>query len=263
MKQDGKRRWFLAVLVTAVAACTLLVQGDVATPRPRWTKVCMVSEVVNIKLGQKKVYVEALFNMHNTGTDSNVRFGYPLGLFEEKLNDFKVFVEDKELTGIKTEKKKDDKQNHPALSRGKKRGKNVQAEPYRFSGPYKEWKLFDVPFKADEKKKIKITYWVKPAQIKDKEKSEHQFYSYTLVTGATWKGTIKKAVINLKLDGVLESNLVKLSPAKYKKKDGIITWTMKEFKPTENIEVLFKSTAKSEEPAEEKEPAESDKTAKK
>ena len=239
MKQDGKRRWFCAALVIAMAAGTLFVRGDVATPRPRWTKVRMESEVVNIKLGQKKVYVEVLFNMHNTGSGSNVRFGYPLGLFEKKLNDFKVFVGEEELTGIKTEKKKDGRQNSHMLDRGKG-GSNVQSEPYRFSGPYKEWNVFNVPFKADEKKKIKVSYWVEPAVISNTSRGKMNFYTYTLVTGATWKDTIKKAVINVTLDGVSKGNLIQTLPGNSKRKGNTVTWTMKEFKPDKNIEIVYK-----------------------
>ena len=240
INEDGKRRWFCAVLVIAVTACALFVQGDVATPRPRWTKVRMESEEVNIKLGQKKVYVEVLFNMHNTGSDSNVRFGYPLGLFEKKLNDFKVFVEDEEVTGIKTEKKNDDKQNHHMLDRGRKEGNNVQSEPYRFTGPYKEWKVFDIPFKGDEKKKVKVGYWVEPAVITNTSQGTLNFYTYTLVTGATWKDTIKKAVINVTLDTVSAGNLIQTLPGDSARKGNTVTWTMKEFKPDKNIEIVYK-----------------------
>jgi hypothetical protein len=241
MKQDGKRRWLAAVCICAVAAGALIVRGDIATPRPRWSEVRMESEEVNIKLGKKKVYVEALFNMHNTGSGSKVRFGYPLGLFEKELNDFKVYVEDKEIDGVGTEKTEEKKNSpRPVYGRGRGGKQNVQSEPYRFSGPYKEWKVFNVPFKADEKKKIKVSYWVEPAVIDNTSHGKLNFYAYTLVTGATWKDTIKKAVINVKLDGVAAGDILQALPGDSEQKGSTISWTMKDFKPDKNIEIVYK-----------------------
>jgi hypothetical protein len=225
--------------------CTI-VHADVATPRPQWTKVRMASEEVNITLSETKVKVEAVFNMHNTGQTSKVRFGYPLGLFEKKLNDFKVFVKDKQVTDIKTQKQTKQDRRPMMIGKGGKQKNGVQAEPYRFSGPYKEWKVFDVPFKADEKKVVKVTYWVEPASLKDEEKGDVLFYSYILKTGATWKGKIDKAVLKVKLDGVSPKKIVQTLPAgAVKSKNGTeLTWTLKSIKPDKDIEITFKPSGK-------------------
>jgi hypothetical protein len=224
-----------AVALALTAGGVSMLWADIATPRPHWTTIRMESEAVNIKLGEKKVQVEAIFHLYNDGKDCTERAGYPLGQFEEALNDFAVLVDDEAVKDIKTVPG-EVQSNGPMAPRGRDDGS------YRFTGPYKQWKVWDLTMKANQQRTVKITYWVAPAQLKDAASGAVLFYSYTLRTGATWKGKIDQAVIRVALDGVKAGQIIRQAPAGFElAKDGKgTTWTMKDFKPTDNIEITYR-----------------------
>jgi hypothetical protein len=225
------------VALALTAGGVSLLWADMATARPHWTTIRMESEAVNIKLGEKKVQVEAIFHLYNDGKDCAERAGYPQGQFEEALNDFAVTVDDEAVKDIKTVA--GEVQNSgPRFGGGKDDGS------YRFTGPYKQWKVWDLAMKANQQRTVKITYWVAPAQLKDATAGAVLFYSYTLKTGATWKGKIDQAVIRVTLDGVKAQQIVRQAPAGFElAKDGKgTTWTMKDFKPTADIEITYRPT---------------------
>jgi hypothetical protein len=103
--------------------------------------------------------------------------------------------------------------------------------------------VFDVPMAAKGRQTVKVTYWVAPARVTDAKKESLLHYSYTLKTGATWKGKIKEAVIRVKLDGVAADDLVSTVPVGAVKTQGgkRLTWTMKDFKPTDDIGITYRS----------------------
>ncbi|HUT36560.1 MAG TPA: DUF4424 family protein [Planctomycetota bacterium] len=239
----------LACAATALAlAASTALWADVATPRPQWTTVRMEAEEVNITLGEQKVQVDAVFHMHNQGAASTVAMGYPLGAFETALNDFAVTAGGQPVKAIRTQA--GGAQSGPGrggmvIRGGGGKPGGVANEPYRFEGPYKEWKVFDVPFAADEKKVVRVTYWVEPAKVKDAQAGTLLTYSYTMKTGATWKGKIDEAKISVKLSGIAASRLVRVLPAGSQRSASgtTLAWTLKDFKPTENIEITFRPTA--------------------
>ncbi len=240
----------LLCVAAVLALAGTAVWADVATPRPQWTTVRMASEEVVITLGEQKVQVEATFQMQNLGQAAVVAMGYPLGAFETALNDFAVSVNGEPLKAIRSQSG-----GAPAggLMRGGGQGGfggggvpgGAASEPYRFEGPYKEWKVFDVPFAANEKKAVRVTYWVEPAKVKDAEAGALLTYSYTMKTGATWKGKIDEAKISVKLSGIAAGRVVRTLPAGCQKSSTgtTLSWTMKDFKPTENIEITFRPAA--------------------
>jgi hypothetical protein len=229
-----------AVVVAALVATAGLsmVWADVATPRPRWTMVRMESETVSITLGEKRVGVEAVFTMYNEGKTGPVRMGYPLGLFETELHDFAVAVNDQAVQSIRTEEGKPADES----PMGRMRGGNEADESYRFEGPYKQWKVWDVDMEANAPRTVKVTYWVEPAALKDAEKGDLLHYSYTLKTGATWKGKINLATIKVTLDGVAPQNIVRQVPvgAVASAEGKVLTWTLRQFKPTEDVALTFR-----------------------
>jgi hypothetical protein len=235
-----KKAGIVVVAAVLVAAGLSAVWADIATPRPQWTMVRMESETVSVALGEKRVSVEAVFNMYNEGKTGPVRMGYPLGLFETELHDFAVIIDDKAVENVRTEA------GAPAadgpMGRARPGGQPGTDEAYRFEGPYKQWKVWDVAMESHAPKTIKVKYWVEPAQIKDADKGDLLFYAYTLRTGATWKGKINKAVINVTLQDVAPSRLVRVMPvgAITSKEGKALTWTMENFKPTDNIEIIFR-----------------------
>ena len=238
----------LAVAVVAVAAMSWVL-ADVATPRPRWTTVRMQSETVDIALGEKRVAVEAVFHMYNEGKAGKVRMGYPLGAFEDELHDFKAYAGGREIKDVRTQEGAGKSSRRPRGGLGRGRGADgPAAERYRFEGPYKKWKVFDVPMAAHEAKTVKVTYWVAPARITDADKGPLLHYTYTLRTGATWKGKIDEAVIRVKLDGVEPTRIVRRAPVGAATSAGgkVLTWTMKDFKPVDNIEITYRPTKTTE-----------------
>lgn len=235
----------LAVLIVSASAWLAApLLADVSIPREKWTNVSMVSEEVNVALSEQRVEVSAVFQMHNQGAAETLTVGYPLGEMETALNDFKFFVDDKELANVKTVAQ-------AALNAKDKFG-DLLAEPsspvktpekYRFAGPYKEWKVVEVPMAADEKKTFKVIYWVAPARVKTSEKADVLHYVYTLKTGAVWKGKIAEAIVRVKLQDIKPERILKTSPQASRADNGAtLTWTFKDFKPTENVEVTFTPT---------------------
>jgi hypothetical protein len=243
----------VAVMVVALVVVGAAVAwADVATPRPQWTTVRMAAEEVNITLGEQRIQVDATFQMQNMGAASTVRMGYPLGLFETELRDFAVFVDGQPFSGVRTEE-------NPGGAAGDRTRAGMApgcggaggggggpagpaAEPYRFGGPYRQWQVFDVPFGANERKAVRVTYWVAPARLTDAERGSLLFYSYTLRTGATWKGKIDQATIRVRLDGVAPDRLVRVSPVGSERAENgrVITWTMRDFKPADDIEIAYR-----------------------
>jgi hypothetical protein len=226
-----------AVLVVLCVMCGS-VQADVASPRARWTTVQMQSEQVNITLGQSRVMVEATFVMHNTGQNQSVKMGYPLGLLEDELRDFAASVDGQPITNIT--KETPGARGAPAGIRPPSRF-GGGGESYRFAGPYKQWQVFQVPMKAGEHRTVKVNYWVTPATIKDASLGEVGCYTYTLRTGATWKGKIEQAVVNVQLNGLQPEHVLKTTSGAIKSGDGrMISWTFRDFKPTDDIALVFR-----------------------
>lgn len=239
------------VAVALVGLLGAVAWADVATPRPKWTTLRMASEEVTIALGEQKVQVDAVFQMENTGPATTAVLGYPLGVLETALNDFAVTVDGQPVKSVRSQQAGAAAgPGHPGLVRGGGGGGirpgggpgGVANESYRFDGPYKEWKVFDVPFGANEKKTVRVTYWVAPAKVQDAAQGALLHYTYTMKTGATWKGKIDEAKIRVKLDGVAPDRLVRVGPAGCQRTDGgkALSWTMKDFKPTDNIEITFR-----------------------
>jgi hypothetical protein len=236
----------VGLMLIAVAGAAL---ADVATPRPKWTTVRMVAEEVNVTLGEQKVEVEATFEMQNTGEAAKVEMGYPVGQFETALNGFAVTADKEPVSDIRSQQggatPSSPRPRGGAGGGGNAGATGAAAEPYRFEGPYKEWKVFSVPFGANEKKTIRVSYSVEPARVTDAEKGALLHYSYTMKTGATWKGKIETGVVRVKLNGVSSDQLVRVTPNGCAKTDGgkVLTWTMKDFKPTDDIEITFRPAA--------------------
>lgn len=236
--QSIKAAWVLTVAAGLAAVLASTARADISSPRAQWTTVRMESETVDIVLGGSRVAVTAVFHMQNLGKAASIPIGYPLGLMEKSLNDFMVFVDDQEVKNVRVEREGGGKAPAPKGNFGGKGN-----DSYRFEGPYKEWKVFDVPMAENEKKTIKVTYWVEPAQVKTAEKAGLLHYVYTLKTGATWKGRIAEAVIRVKLNEVKSDSIVQAIPTGCQKTDSGATmvWTFKDFKPAEDVEITFKA----------------------
>ena len=226
---------FLALLLAASAA----LGAEVAVPRPRWTPVRLVAEEIEITLGERRVRVETICQLHNTGPQATVRIGWPVGPFEKELDAFTVFVDGKVLKNLPTQASP----GRPARRRvGPPPRQRLAAGPNPLPGPFRGWKTFDVPFRADERKTLMVAYRVAPAPIADTTKGSLLHYLYPLRTGATWQGNIARAAITVRLDGVSPDRIVQALPAGCERRDGgkTLTWTLTDFKPTHDIEITYR-----------------------
>ncbi len=61
-----------------------------------------------------------------------------------------------------------------------------------------------------------------------------------LVTGANWQGTIDKADIQIIYSSAkeLKKRVIAISPLGYQVKHNKIIWTLRNFKPVENIKIV-------------------------
>ena len=185
------------------------------------TGVSMESETVHVTLAEKKARVEAVFRMYNTGSPTKEPMSYPVGRYETVLNDFAVSLDSETVAA-----------------------EDIRDQDRERVGSF-GYKFWTVPMSAQQRRTIKVTYWVAPRFVSEginKIDNEYLAYEYTMITGATWKGNIQKATILLRLDDVTPDRVLARSPEGYKTtQDGKVTsWTMRDFKPTENIEIRFR-----------------------
>jgi len=242
--------FIIGIVVSTFSLSSQSLLADSGTPRSKWTKVQMQSETVDITLSESKVIVKAFFTMKNHGKTRNVLMGYPLGEFEQKLNDFQVSVPEtgKKINSKAVKMEEFTKKMWARLNLG------VDAEEidhvlgpdglnkysnYKFEGPYKLWHVFSIPIKSGETVSFEVNYWVKTSQVKTKN-ADLLHYMYTLVTGATWKGLIEQALVKVKLQ-IPKQQIISCTPAGYVwKGNNMITWKFKNFKPNENINIIFR-----------------------
>jgi hypothetical protein len=228
-------------LIVSVASICMLVAGassalaNIAMPRETWTEISMVSEHVKIVLSPGKVTVEASFELKNAGDAVTAVVGYPRGMLEKSLDDFTVTID-----GEAAELTSQSAGEGAALAAPADADKPVRKR-YQFEGDYPEWKVFNVRFDAGETRKVVVRYHVAPAEVKAAEGGTLLAYIYTLRTGATWKGNIEKALVEMTLDGLSPADLVTVTPKKREQDGTRLTWTFEDFKPTQDIEVTFRA----------------------
>jgi hypothetical protein len=101
------------------------------------------------------------------------------------------------------------------------------------------WYIWKVRFQKGESKTIKVNYMV-PSGIG--YGGEYRFTKYLLSTGSGWKGKIRRAEINVKLQNVKSKTLETISPLSYKfdKKAKTISWTFSDIEPTTDDDICVK-----------------------
>jgi len=232
--------WLVLLTVGVLFAAPLAVRADIAMPRDRWTDIRMVSEQVKIVLSPTKVTVEGTYYLKNERDTVTAVVGYPRGVLEKSLDDFTVTVDDKPVTVLSQPGRAEaGRMEEPARPQT---GKPVKSS-YQFEGPYPEWKTFNVDFAAGQQRKVVVSYHVTPAELKTVDKGKLLAYVYALTTGATWKGNIDEAQIEVTLDGLSMQDIVTVTPkaGKTTVNRAPLLWVFKDFKPTQNIELTFRT----------------------
>ena len=226
------KRFILATWL--LAATSVPSFANIAMPRETWTDISMVSEHVKIVLGREKITVEASFELKNTGEAVTAVVGYPRGMLEKSLDGFSVTVDD-EAVEVKSQSAGRDVAPVPLADEDAPARKR-----YQFEGDYPEWKLFHVRFDAGQTRQVVVRYHVTPGEVKTADGETLLAYIYTLRTGATWKGNIEKSVIEVTLEDISPADLATVTPEKHETKGATLTWTFKDFKPTQDIELTFR-----------------------
>lgn len=100
------------------------------------------------------------------------------------------------------------------------------------------WYVWNVHFKKDESRIIKVTYSV-PCGFAYRGK--YRFFNYLLSTGTGWKGKIEKAVVNVRLHDVDPDEIEKMIPDhnKFDRESDTITWTFADFEPTAQDDIYI------------------------
>ncbi len=210
--------------------------GDTVFPSNA-TKVRMVSENVNIKFVKNedsddefnsiKLFATCDFEFINPGNDAVITMGFPAEPYEDYdpetdtakpdlsnllIQDFTVYVDGQKMP---YELKK--------LS-GKKRVPGIDID-YAYL-----WKV-----RLPQNKIVKLHHTYDFGNSGDD--SGVSFVTYILKTGALWDGLMDKAQITIDLGVPVEADDLKIIPKDYVYKDGLISWSYVNFKPTEDIRV--------------------------
>lgn len=133
--------------------------------------------------------------------------------YESSIFEFKTYINNKEV---------------PVLKKNAAQNKDL-----KFLDSYPAIFIWPVKFKGGEIIEIRNTYEYRPGYWWGQNNID-----YTLKTGALWKGNIEKAEIILNIDP-LYVQLKGLSPKTYKINDNSIEWHLTDFKPTEDVNVVY------------------------
>lgn len=236
------------VLIAGVALLVFLVavietHPNIAIPPEKWTEVRMVEEHVRIALSPARVDVEGTYTLKNEGAASTLVVGYPRGILEKSLDDFTAMVDGKAVEVSSVPGK--DAQRRTDFSPPKDPDKPFK-NAYQFEGPYPEWKTFNVHLEKDKLHAVVVRYHVATAEVPAVDGKGLRAFIYVLRTGATWKGNIEKATVEVTLDGGLtRGDIVTMNPAPAPLAANAapprIVWQFRDFKPTQDIEITFKA----------------------
>jgi len=230
--------FLFSAAVRADIAPDPLNSGVTMKPYDSDSRVAMAEETVDLTLEPEKLSVRVSFIMENAGPAHDLQVGFPM-VHEKELKDFVAKVNGKE---VKTSEEV--KVIRPSSS-SQPKGREIK-EP---------WIVWKMPFSAGKKDVVDVSYWVAPRRemflihntlssdwfkAGEEERYAPSTAGYILKTGAAWKGKIGKAVVSLRLAGGLTpAHLRGSSPKGAKDVGGRLTWTFKDFKPTEDIQVTF------------------------
>lgn len=194
--------------------------------------VIMESEEITVDLDKNSV--ECIFVFHNTGTNKNVYMGFPgkINALEDELtsdvnleiSNFKTFIDAKEIRVTHQKSIPNTVINSDNLN-------------------YSEYFTFTVPFKANEKLKVRNTYDFIPTY----DSIGDVFSGYVLKTGALWKGLIGSAKVTFKLGKIKPYQLENLKPEGFRFEGDNLIWQKKNFEPDYDLEVDYNTYHYSEE----------------
>lgn len=207
--------------------------------RMAWEKVTLKRVKSKDPRKAPQIYAECVFSFENLGGATDFTMGFPAESSGESdykptlIKDFKTFIGGKAYP-VKMKKVEVSKQVAEAL--------DVQ-----FDHAY----VWPVHLAAHGTLEVKNTYHVEESGGQDvlaegpsipyfdNDIPEQEEIFYILKSGALWAGTIGQADITLDLGEKAPEAFLAIGPAGYTYKDGVITWSLKDLKPTADISVVL------------------------
>ncbi len=172
--------------------------------------VRMVSEDVNITLGDSTASVSCRFEMKNEGIDKTIQLGFPGWPFNY-IFDFRAWVEGVEV---------------PV----KIFGRNPPGSSER-DGVYQFHAGFTAPFVSGGKTVVVETRYKNRLVPNQYWGMKDLGFEYILRTGSFWKGYIDDAKVTVDCGTIPPGRIADISPACYTRSSNTITWRFRNFKP--------------------------------
>ena len=184
--------------------------------------VRMVAEVVNIDL--KTNTVDAVFTFENTGPAGTVLMGFPM-LKEEPYSPDRADKPPKPYFGYQDFRAYEinDDGAQRQLRTEERTGLRPAAGEF-----FSKWVVFEVRFDKGQTRQIRNTY---RAEYAYRNSIGGARLEYVLTTGATWKGTIGRAEINVRFAEFAPGQILHASPSGYKVERDRIHWVFEDLDP--------------------------------
>jgi len=208
-----------------------IVAGGALQPTKSHPSVRMVSEVVDAKLGGSNgdisnVYVRCQFIFKNDGPAQDVVMAFP-----EKASSYGDPSPNDRLRGFTSWV--DDK---PVKITYRPSAKSDESEDKK---EYNAWYVKTVHFDAGQTRKVVDMYASDLGAAGTSDGWTTSEFTYVLRTGASWKGRIGKATINMDTSAGAGFYDIKASPKGCKVKGDKYTWVMTNFEPKQDISLVF------------------------
>lgn len=230
------------VVFIAICCCTAysddsamsIVDGGTVQPMDKHPSIRMMRETVDVKLGTRvgnewPVFVRCQFEFHNDGPATDTNMGFPEiaqgsgdSSASGRIKSFKSWVD-----------------GQPVKIKYMPSSGNSKGE---FRKRYKAWYVKKVHFDAGQSRRVVVVYSARLGFSNTASSPEGMvfLFGYILRTGANWKGLIEKAVINVDTSAAGNRYNIDALPSGYKAKKNKLTWTFKNFEPTQDIGLTFK-----------------------
>ncbi|MCU0725920.1 MAG: hypothetical protein MUE73_09050 [Planctomycetes bacterium] len=218
--------------------------GQSLAPREK-TAVAMTAEEVTVTLAPEKALVRAVFHLENRGEGTSLEVGFPdvvspaswssnappEGVRRRMLRDFRVTVDGRE-------------------TEARHRWLRESESPFGKAGSGRDgwlmagWLLFDMTFARGQKRDVEVTYWVPYRPLYRPDLLGTRQFEYVLVTGAAWKGSIGKAIIDIRFaEGLTRGHLGEVTPAGHVETKEGIRWSLADLEPTEDVRIAVRKYA--------------------
>lgn len=210
-----------------------VVSGGTVQPMGNHASLRMEREAVDVKLGARvgnewPVFVRCQFQFQNDGPATDVNMGFPENADAEgeatatgRLRGFKSWVD-----------------GQPAEIRHLASSTNPKDE---FAPSYKAWYVKRVHFDSGQARRVVVVYSARLGFSNSSAGPKGMVFRfrYTLRTGANWKGSIGKVVINVDASAAAKHYRIDASPPGYEAGRNKLAWTFRDFEPKQDIEVTF------------------------